>query len=651
MAKGIHPESTATSSLLESVLYSAGTDVGMRREENQDSYGIMLGEGYRLFIVADGMGGVQGGSVASNLTIAVIEKKLRNRANLTVTDVVAAVAEANAAVFDRGNSDEGLNGMGTTFVSLFLTPTAAYTIHVGDSRVYHVSKSAIWQLTEDHTLVQELVRSGAISEEQAEHHPVAHMLTRSVGPSVTVDITHTLIARPVLPGDRFLLCSDGLYNLVKEAEIAEVCSEFSTDEAVQYLIDLANERGGNDNITVIIVDTAQYNLAAQVIHRDAKPTNDLTEIERSDATTPESSNDTSSVYASQERGYHRVNEVQDDEEEDRKSDPLEFDKQLQDSGEYEEISEPELQSGISESQIVPFTPAAQTHRRFLLVVFGFIGGLLAAYVILAGNFGRSADKNLSLTEALPTIEAALKSIPDAVSTPFASDPIKIGPAERTSVQKRKHDLELMLKDIDIRLAILSAEQPGDAENLQRVAAQRIGELQGKIEQLRTDIELAIQQLATWYDRKRRLESSDRVNMASELANTVPTVKSKKDDFEKITWDYLKEVEALRYNPTDATREGRLADLARKRSEKMKELSDEVRRVVERSLENSDDTVAELTLQRGDVERELENSKSELEFARTALSTEGDKKEDLIQALTQRRVASKLELSELEKLLP
>src|SRR5688572_9467751 len=86
---------------LDSVLYSAGTDVGMRREENQDSYGIMLGEGYRLFIVADGMGGVQGGSIASNLTIAVVERRLRNRANITVEDVVSALAEANGEVFKR----------------------------------------------------------------------------------------------------------------------------------------------------------------------------------------------------------------------------------------------------------------------------------------------------------------------------------------------------------------------------------------------------------------------------------------------------------------------------------------------------------------------------------------------------------------------
>ena len=246
------------SSSLESILYSAGTDVGMRREENQDSYGIMLGEGYRLFIVADGMGGVKGGSIASNLAIAVVEKALRDRAFISVQDVVDAIQKGNAEVFKRGSADEALNGMGTTFAALFITTTAAYTIHVGDSRIYKVSNGAITQLTEDHTLVQELVRSGAITPEQAEHHPVAHMLTRSIGPSEKIEIEVNEMKPLPLSNDRFVICSDGLFNLVKEAEIAEIVSEVSTDEAVQYLIDLANERGGTDNITILLIDTNEF---------------------------------------------------------------------------------------------------------------------------------------------------------------------------------------------------------------------------------------------------------------------------------------------------------------------------------------------------------------------------------------------------------
>ena len=681
---------TPSNNKLDSIIYSAGTDVGMRREENQDSYGIMLGEGYRLFIVADGMGGVKGGSIASNLTIAVVERKLRDRAFLTAEDIIDALATANIEVFKKGNIDASLNGMGTTFVALFMTPTGVYTVHVGDSRIYHISGGRAVTLTEDHTLVQELVRSGAITPEQAEHHPVAHMLTRSIGPGEEVEVDCNLVKKPVQAGDRFLLCSDGLYNLVTEAEIGEICTEFSTDDAVQYLIDLANERGGTDNITIIIVDTAHYSLlnptAVPITQKKlpAKTLVEAIEVEANDSTPPIAS--TSSV--SVRKGYHETSEVQ----EDSQTKNIDDDQQEKErEGEEEEgdfiaVDQPGIPQDLileqpAESQIATTTASVGQQRFYMLLGIGFLGGLLASYLYFSTSLShrQSAEE---ITEALPTMTveetspSALTLTTTTVPTVeerkpqpkviqgsqdpvivapsvelLANDTMKFGPAERSSILKRKKDLEASIKDTDFRLAILRSDRSTDAENLQRTAAHRAEEAATKIEQLRTDIEVATRQFAVWYDRKRRLESSDRVSMASELAPTVASVKSKKEEFEKITWDYLKEVEALRYGTADVNREQKLADLAKKRSDKMKELSEEVRKAIEKSVESADDTVAELTLQRSGLEKTLDNTRQELEFARTAASADSLKKLSIIETLKAKREASATELEELEKLLP
>ena len=724
---------------LDAIIYSAGTDVGMRREENQDSYGIMLGEGYRLFIVADGMGGVKGGSIASNLAIAVVERRLRDRAFLTADDVVEALKISNEEVFKRGNTDSSLNGMGTTFVALFVTPQGVYTIHVGDSRAYQISGGGIHQLTEDHTLVQELVRSGAITPEQAEHHPVAHMLTRSIGPADAVDIDCNLIQRPVRQNDRFLLCSDGLYNLVTEPEIAEICSEFSTDDAVQSLIDLANERGGTDNITIIIADTAQFSVATPTAPLPSEPRQSHSRISKEDmmataeaavaaqaaSTAAAKPSPISAIYPTSPSastsplanrlgisGYHETSDVKESPESVEQTteptapsttatetaspeaspdlvyqDPTTEEVEANTESEGEFVDDEFANDPIEQSTILPASALQASNRFYLLVGAGFMGGLVASYLFFSASASShrhtdelveviptmTVEENVApIKSAVPNVEELLitapqeqaptvKEIPNnsrssVVAPPttrelLANETIKFGPAERSSILKRKRDLELSLKDIDIRLAMLRADRPTDAETLQKTSAHRAEELSAKIDQLRTDIEVAIRQLATWYDRKRRLESSDRVSMASELAPTVTSVKTKKEEFEKITWDYLKEVEALRYGAADASREQKLAELAKKRADKMKELSEEVRSTIEKALSTADDSVAELTLQRSSLEKELENTRQELEFARTASSADSIKKAGIIETLKARREASSTELGELEKLLP
>lgn len=598
-----------SNNLLDSVLYSAGTDVGMRRDENQDSYGILIGEGYRLFIVADGMGGVQGGSIASNLAIAAIERELRDRANLKIQDVINALQEANRQVHARSEQDSSLSGMGTTIASLFITKQGAFTIHVGDSRVYQIKKDRIIKLTEDHTLVQELVRSGAISETQAEHHPVAHMLTRSIGPSEKVEPTVTSLKDGLSQKDKFLICSDGLYNMVKDHEIFEIITTHDTDTATQHLIDLANERGGSDNITVILIDIKNFFIPKEEIKREDEKSTSISAV-----------------------GYHETNDLS-YQSEPKALNPLLDNKKVN-------ISNPLLFTGL-----VPRTG---------LILGGFFSGLVFSYLL----FSHFASNN-SESKKLPTVstvteisidKSTASDIDINSSNNLKSIESKIGTTDKSSIQKRKQDLEDTVKDIDGKLLLLQSSPKSDLEALEKQAQKRADELKIKIEQLRADIDVSTRKLATWYDRKRRLDTTDIVNMASELAPTIPSVKSKKDEFEKATWDYLRQVESLRYVQSDSSEESKVSLLIKIRSDRMKELSNEVHTTVDKSLAEADDVVAMLTLQRSSLEKELEEVKQDLDFARIAIGAEPDKKDGIIATLQQRKASSEEELSELIKLL-
>ena len=261
-------ESTSTDSVELrpiNVTSAVASDIGRVRNENQDSYGANQTEFYNLFVVADGMGGVEGGAIASKLAIKTFIESLHE--HVSEDELRESLKRANQAVFIRGQEDEQLAGMGTTFVAMCFTAHETYLLHVGDSRAYRFRQGALEQLTRDHTLVQELVDSGALRPEQVENHPVSHMLTRSLGPSQSVEPDCKGLSDYSRSGDRYLLCSDGLYNHVRDGEIAEILSSKRDSEAVKTLVALANERGGTDNITVLIVSVCD---GAQNGHQDQR---------------------------------------------------------------------------------------------------------------------------------------------------------------------------------------------------------------------------------------------------------------------------------------------------------------------------------------------------------------------------------------------
>lgn len=236
------------------------TDIGMVRPTNQDAFKILaLGQGAGLALVCDGMGGASSGDLASSLAKETITETVCSRyrddmgPEAVKIMVREAVMEANRRIYVAAQEDPALQGMGTTVVLALLYQNHAYVLHVGDSRLYCLRDGVLEQLTRDHSIIQELLDSGQISRDEARVHPNKHVITRAVG--VQWDVELDLHVLELCSGDRLLLCTDGLSNACTDGEIARVLGGRPTEEAAEELIRLANQSGGHDNVTVVIVES------------------------------------------------------------------------------------------------------------------------------------------------------------------------------------------------------------------------------------------------------------------------------------------------------------------------------------------------------------------------------------------------------------
>ena len=240
------------------------TDVGQRRDHNEDA--LLVDEALKLFVVADGMGGHAGGGTASRLAVETIQNALRAARDKApekfsgqhsiedspLPDILkAAVEEACSVIFNAAQSDPELNGMGTTVTAAAIDGRCAFVAHVGDSRCYLVRDRRIYQVSEDHSLVSEQLKAGAISADEARRSRFRNIITRSVG--FEQDVQVDLLGLDLSAGDTLVICCDGLSNLVEDPEILQIVEGSTLDEAPARLVTLANERGGDDNITVAVV--------------------------------------------------------------------------------------------------------------------------------------------------------------------------------------------------------------------------------------------------------------------------------------------------------------------------------------------------------------------------------------------------------------
>lgn len=234
------------------------SDIGLVRENNQDSFFVSKDLEFPLFIVADGMGGHKAGEIASNMAVSTIKNIfLINKENLNseeeiVSTIKEAIEKANHKIYQKSKENLEYEGMGTTVTIAYIFKNEIYIGHVGDSRAYYVDDNNIVQITEDHSLVNELIKNGSITKDQGKNHPQRNIITRAIGTSndIKADI-HTMEYKE---NDKLIICSDGLTNMLNEDKIIEVVNgDGDIMEKCEKLVLNAKRNGGLDNITVVMI--------------------------------------------------------------------------------------------------------------------------------------------------------------------------------------------------------------------------------------------------------------------------------------------------------------------------------------------------------------------------------------------------------------
>lgn len=238
---------------------TGSTHIGYVRNSNQDAlvYG-SLGEKRQYAVVCDGMGGAAGGNIASELATRVIGERITEHLSSEEAQcsmellLESTMAAANLAIYEKAKAQPELEGMGTTVVAVIMDGSTAYVSHTGDSRVYLCRNGRLEQITRDHSVVQEMLERGQLTEEQARFHPRRHFITRALG--VEPDERGEYDELELQPGDRMLLCTDGLTKVVESDRIAAAVSQLPAAQAVETLIQAALDGGGPDNVTVAVME-------------------------------------------------------------------------------------------------------------------------------------------------------------------------------------------------------------------------------------------------------------------------------------------------------------------------------------------------------------------------------------------------------------
>ena len=242
------PKSKAEENLPAGILCAFRTDVGKVRANNQDAP--IVSEKLRLYGVADGMGGHKGGEVASTSARDDLLRELEGKTP-SVAALSGAIEEVNRQIYHQQEHDDALTGMGTTLSVLWMSDNFVYIGHVGDSRVYLLRDGEFKQMTLDHSLVEQLVREGVLTEEEAQNHPMRNIITRAIGTDESVEVD--VVVEERRKGDLWLACSDGLHGLVDDRQMRDALRQYAPEKAADVLLKAALDAGGRDNVTLVIV--------------------------------------------------------------------------------------------------------------------------------------------------------------------------------------------------------------------------------------------------------------------------------------------------------------------------------------------------------------------------------------------------------------
>ena len=242
------PKSKTEENLPAGILSAFRTDVGKVRANNQDAP--IVSEKLRLYGVADGMGGHKGGEVASTSARDNLLRELEGKTP-SVAALSGAIEEINRQIYHQQEHDDALTGMGTTLSVLWMSDNFVYIGHVGDSRVYLLRDGEFKQMTLDHSLVEQLVREGVLTEEEAQNHPMRNIITRAIGTDESVEVD--VVVEERRKGDLWLACSDGLHGLVDDRQMRDALRQYAPEKAADVLLKAALDAGGRDNVTLVIV--------------------------------------------------------------------------------------------------------------------------------------------------------------------------------------------------------------------------------------------------------------------------------------------------------------------------------------------------------------------------------------------------------------
>ena len=242
------PKSKAEENLPAGILCAFRTDVGKVRANTQDAP--IVSEKLRLYGVADGMGGHKGGEVASTSARDDLLRELEGKTP-SVATLSGAIEEVNRQIYHQQEHDDALTGMGTTLSVLWMSDNFVYIGHVGDSRVYLLRDGEFKQMTLDHSLVEQLVREGVLTEEEAQNHPMRNIITRAIGTDESVEVD--VVVEERRKGDLWLACSDGLHGLVDDRQMRDALRQYAPEKAADVLLKAALDAGGRDNVTLVIV--------------------------------------------------------------------------------------------------------------------------------------------------------------------------------------------------------------------------------------------------------------------------------------------------------------------------------------------------------------------------------------------------------------
>ena len=626
---------------------AAGTDVGMRRDENQDSFGIVKHQNFYGYFIADGMGGVHGGATASRLAISTIEELLPTKGNAITPDALIEVAQAaNAKIFEKGIDDPSLAGMGTTLVGLIFTEYGLVCLNVGDSRAYRVRGNSIQQLSEDHTLVRELLRSGAISPDEVENHPVSHMLTRSLGPVMDVQIEANIVPEQPELGDIYLLCSDGLYNLVRDQEMLGVVRKNPLDDANQILINLANQRGGADNITVLVISvgerigkgrTHEYRKA-----RDSAVASSSAELH---AEMPDSLESAAQALASSEA--LSLSSIAIRAQLDQIPPPV------------QEPQDPRLRR---EQVIKSRAEIGKQKNRLpviLLVVMALVFGLTAGDIarrfgLGLGSFSLGSYTSSQVEPGGPTSLTQLSAdllikrepgkvdlgLPDIIKQVREPSDTQLGlrPSVEGASAKTKLILERSVGNLEKQIKVLEGQgQAVDAAE-RAAALKRAEQLKQDLEQVQLKVEETSRRVSQWYGRRKRLDEpgqDDIFKAANQLkaAGAFSTAsKSKLEEIEELSFGYSEKEGELELYPANEALRVEMNQMLEKRTQLMRGLLTDLSSSVEQVLAGIYAEFEGLKTQRDSLNLELQNAIQEVEIHNAILDPSPTRRNALRQKL-------------------